>query len=121
MPYITKEERDFLLSGLMESDNAGQLNYSITKVIKQLMIDRGLSYNKAINPVLTLLKKAEKREITVDSNIYAIQIHHLISAYISKNKDDEWIGALDGARFEFYRRVAAPHEDQKCRENGDVY
>lgn len=31
------------------------------------------------------------------------------------------IGALEGAKLEFYRRVAAPYEDQKIKENGDVY
>jgi hypothetical protein len=31
------------------------------------------------------------------------------------------IGALEGAKLEFYRRVAAPYEDTKITENGDVY
>lgn len=31
------------------------------------------------------------------------------------------LGALDGASKEFYRRVAAPYEDTKIAENGDVY
>jgi hypothetical protein len=31
------------------------------------------------------------------------------------------VGALEGAKLEFYRRVAAPYEDQKIKENGDVY
>lgn len=31
------------------------------------------------------------------------------------------MGALTGAQQEFYRRVAAPYEDQKMRINGDVY
>jgi len=31
------------------------------------------------------------------------------------------IGALEGAKLEFYRRVAAPYEDTKIQENGDVY
>lgn len=31
------------------------------------------------------------------------------------------IGALEGAKLEFYRRVAAPYEDTKIKENGDVY
>jgi uncharacterized protein DUF6899 len=31
------------------------------------------------------------------------------------------VGALEGAKLEFYRRVAAPYEDQKILENGDVY
>jgi hypothetical protein len=31
------------------------------------------------------------------------------------------LGALEGAKLEFYRRVAAPYEDKKMKENGDVY
>ena len=31
------------------------------------------------------------------------------------------IGALECTKLEFYRRVAAPYEDRKCAENGDVY
>lgn len=31
------------------------------------------------------------------------------------------VGALEGAKAEFYRRVAAPYEDDKIKENGDVY
>ena len=31
------------------------------------------------------------------------------------------VGALEGAKLEFYRRVAAPYEDEKIKENGDVY
>ena len=31
------------------------------------------------------------------------------------------IGVLECAKLEFYRRVAAPYEDKKIDENGDVY
>lgn len=31
------------------------------------------------------------------------------------------VGALEGAKLEFYRRVAAPYEDEKIKVNGDVY
>lgn len=31
------------------------------------------------------------------------------------------MGALEGAKAEFYRRIAAPYEDKKIKENGDVY
>lgn len=31
------------------------------------------------------------------------------------------IGALEGAKLELYRRVAANYEDRKRNENGDVY
>lgn len=31
------------------------------------------------------------------------------------------VGVLECAKLELYRRVAAPYEDQKMTENGDVY
>lgn len=31
------------------------------------------------------------------------------------------IGALECAKLELYRRIAAPYEDKKSRENGEVY
>ena len=31
------------------------------------------------------------------------------------------IGVLECAKLEFYRRLAAPYEDEKKRENGDVF
>ncbi len=31
------------------------------------------------------------------------------------------MGTFICAAFEFYRRVAAPYEDKKCAESGDVY
>lgn len=34
---------------------------------------------------------------------------------------NEVVGALECAKLELYRRVAAPYEDQKITEAGDVY
>lgn len=31
------------------------------------------------------------------------------------------IGALEGAKFEAYRRIAAGYEDKKVQENGEIY
>lgn len=31
------------------------------------------------------------------------------------------VGALEGAKLEFYRRIAVPYENKKIDENGDVY
>lgn len=31
------------------------------------------------------------------------------------------LGALEGAKLEFYRRVVAEYESKKAKENGDVY
>jgi hypothetical protein len=34
---------------------------------------------------------------------------------------NEAVGALECAKLELYRRVAAPYEDEKMKESGDVY
>ena len=34
---------------------------------------------------------------------------------------NDCLGALEGAKLEFYRRVVAPYEIQKMAQNGDVY
>jgi hypothetical protein len=34
---------------------------------------------------------------------------------------NDCLGALEGAKLEFYRRVVVPYEEQKKYENGDVY
>jgi hypothetical protein len=34
---------------------------------------------------------------------------------------EQVIGALECTKLELYRRRVAGYEDQKCRENGDVY
>ena len=31
------------------------------------------------------------------------------------------VGALEGAKLEFYRRIAEPYENKKILDNGDVY
>jgi len=36
-------------------------------------------------------------------------------------KINELIGVLECAKLELYRRVAAPYEDTKIRDNGEVY
>ena len=57
------------------------------------------------------------------------ELNYLISTlcrdYFNRNKRyqtiNDIIGALEGAKLEFYRRVAASYEDTKIAENGDVY
>lgn len=34
---------------------------------------------------------------------------------------NEVVGVLECAKLEVYRRIAAPYEDRKAKENGDVY
>lgn len=54
------------------------------------------------------------------------QITQVILQYLDdKGKSystiNDILGALEGAKLEFYRRVVAPYENLKNMENGDVY
>lgn len=54
------------------------------------------------------------------------QITSLINDYLGTTGVDysmlnQVIGVLECAKLELYRRVAAPYEDMKWAENGDVY
>ncbi len=58
-------------------------------------------------------------------------VTRLVDAYLSRLAEsdgrtryahlNEAIGVLECAKLELYRRVAAPYEDTKIAENGDVY
>jgi len=52
-------------------------------------------------------------------------ITELVKVYRATNHGyqaiNDIIGALEGAKLEFYRRIAAPYEDLKIEGNGDVY
>lgn len=53
-------------------------------------------------------------------------ITKLLDRYIAVNKKNykvlnETIGVLECAKLELYRRIAAPYEDEKIKQNGDVY
>ena len=54
------------------------------------------------------------------------QISRLLARYLRTNGLDyqhinDILGALEGAKLEFYRRVAGPYENIKIVQNGDVY
>jgi len=53
-------------------------------------------------------------------------ITKLITEYLSDKGTNytyinDCLGALEGAKLEFYRRVVVPYEEGKLLENGDVY
>lgn len=48
--------------------------------------------------------------------------HHYAGAYGHKYETfNDVIGVLECAKQEFYRRAVVPYEDQKIKQNGDVY
>lgn len=80
MPYLDKAVRASLEVGRGPNE-AGELNYLITRLCDAFLMRKGLCY-KNINQA---------------------------------------IGALECAKLELYRRVAAPYEDKKSKENGEAY
>lgn len=52
-------------------------------------------------------------------------ITRLIQKYLTRNPRyqtfNDVIGALEAAKLELYRRMVAPYEDKKAKQNGDVY
>jgi len=87
LPYIKPENRKkyvrilkelvSILKTLPPEEVDGELNYIVTKILKE---------------------------------IYPLRYFHINKA----------IGVLECAKLEFYRRVAAPYEDTKIKESGDV-
>jgi len=83
MPYVDKIAREALGYVTVDEapEDAGELNYVITKVCDEFLKRKGRRYAH-VNTV---------------------------------------IGALECAKQEFYRRIAAPYENEKIALNGDVY
>jgi hypothetical protein len=48
-------------------------------------------------------------------------VNYLNHKGLSYQTMNDIIGALDGAKMEFYRRIVIPYENEKIEENGDVY
>jgi len=48
-------------------------------------------------------------------------IQYSITKGLSYQTINDIIGALEGAKLEFYARIARPYEDLKIKENGDAY
>jgi hypothetical protein len=46
---------------------------------------------------------------------------YLLDHEVSYQTLNECVGVLECAKLELYRRIAAPYEDLKCNQNGDVY
>jgi len=79
-----------------------------------------------INPIKRTNLIPELETLPMNSGELNFVFTQVIQQYLLLNKTsystiNDVIGALEGAKLEFYRRVAAPYEDLKIMENGDVY
>ncbi len=76
-------------------------------------------YDKVLKELVSILKTLPPEEVDGELNyivtkmlkeIYPLRYFHINKA----------IGVLECVKLEFYRRVAAPYEDIKIKESGDV-
>jgi predicted NACHT family NTPase len=76
-------------------------------------------YEKALTELIDILKSLPTEEVDGELNYVVTKILKQVYPlrYFHINKA---IGVLECAKLEFYRRVAAPYEDKKLKESGDV-
>ena len=76
-------------------------------------------YEKIIQELVSILKSLPPEEVDGDLNyvvtkllkeVYPLRYYHINKA----------VGVLECIKLEFYRRIAAPYEDLKIKESGDV-
>jgi hypothetical protein len=93
MPYIKEEDRDKFL----EDSKGGYI---------ELLREIGSKCQTAgeLNFCFTLIAQ-----------------HYLKQKGLNYQHINDVVGALEGAKLELYRRIAAPYEDKKIAENGDVH
>lgn len=73
----------------------------------------------------------DRREAALDGDVQTpgelnFVLTSFVKAYmnhkqLSYQTINDIVGALEGAKLEFYRRVVIPYETQKAHDNGDVY
>lgn len=99
MPYIKEKERHEIDTG-REPETPGELNYKIMTIVRDYLLGA--------------------------CGVRSGQIEHgfrfdQISGSISYHYYNEAMGVLECVKQELYRRLIAPHEDEKRKENGDVF
>ena len=92
MPYIKQSMR-------------GRLDAELNALIENILADPEMVENKegVLNYIITML-------------VHSV----MLKDGIRYKKVNDAIGILECAKLELYRRAAAPYEDKKAREQGDV-
>ena len=115
MPFIEQKDR---LRASSEPVTEGEMSYATALVFKDMIHHLGLRW-KTINRILTLAEKAKQNKFDKKDR-YAVQLQKLVKFYVKNVGDDEWIGAIEGAKLEFYFPLAKDYETMKRMQNGAV-
>ena len=81
--------------------------------------EKRVKYEKTLHELVGILKSLPPEEVDGELNYVVTKILKGVYPlkYYNLNKA---IGVLECMKLEFYRRVAAPYEDIKIKESGDV-
>ena len=138
MPYILPSQRA-ALAALGEKAvpfTAGELNYLVSMRIKREYTEKGKSYGlfndmiADINDAILALKVGVCLEPGFGGDVSDLALKFILQGTemdaIATDKEialriRSACGALECAKLEFARRIVAPYEDAKIKENGDVY
>lgn len=84
-----------------------------------IKMDARSKYEEALKEIIGILKAQPVESIDGDLNYIITRIlkGSYPLRYFNLNRA---VGVLECCKLEFYRRVAAPYEDTKIKENGDV-
>lgn len=75
----------------------------------------------AMKVTLTPLPDTPKNAGELNYAITLLLVRYWLEHGPSYQKINDIVGACEGAKLEFVRRVVGKYEDQKILENGDVY
>jgi hypothetical protein len=79
-----------------------------------------------LDPIANLAEPAQSAgelnyQITMLVQAFIVERMRMVDKPLKYCMINDVMGALEGAKQEFYRRVAVPYEDHKIKENGEVY
>jgi len=88
-------------------------------LLPYIKLENRAKYEKALDELIDILKSLPVEEMDGELNYVLTKILKQIYPlrYFHINKA---LGVLECVKLEFYRRVAAPYEDKKMKESGDV-
>lgn len=93
--------------------------YREKRLLPYIKMEKRSKYKNVVENLVNILKTLPPEEIDGELNyvitkilkeIYPLRYFHINKA----------IGVLECIKLEYYRRVAAPYEDLKIKESGDV-
>lgn len=122
MPYIDPERREYLAENAGDPGTAGELNFCLTWHL--LYSDLTFLPDAIDGEITTYMSDREMRYDLINEIVGALECcrREWVRRRGNNTHDDLERGdALTDAAARFYRDVAAPYEDTKIQQNGDVY